>query len=172
MGSGGACSWRLAPSLAGASVQMSINARALPEDALSPLAPPLHSLVALLASITYLGLNHLGTAGGAREYFARGVGVIGVKASAAGCGVRWRRCWRTPDCTRKSTPEPRGAPRLEKDEFSCTSSPAPQPLTQTSFLLSCEQRCRDDPIGHILGEGESAGEIPFTGVWVIGAGGC
>ena len=72
MGSGGACSWRLAPSLAGASVQMSINARALPEDALSPLAPPLHSLVALLASITYLGLNHLGTAGGAREFFAWG----------------------------------------------------------------------------------------------------
>ena len=39
--------------------------------ALTP-CPPLHSLVALLASITYLGLNHLGTAGGARKILAPG----------------------------------------------------------------------------------------------------
>ena len=37
-----------------------------------PLPPP--SLFALRASITYLGLNRLGTAGGARKFFARGDG--------------------------------------------------------------------------------------------------
>ena len=87
VGSGGACCWRLSPSLAGASVQMSINARALPEDALSPLAPPLPSLFALLASITYLGLNHLGTAGGAREFFAWGG--LGVNGGQGVCGRVW-----------------------------------------------------------------------------------
>ena len=65
---------------------MSINARALPEDALSPLAP-LPSLFALLASITYLGLNHLGTAGGAREFFAWGG--LGVNGGQGVCGRVW-----------------------------------------------------------------------------------
>ena len=49
--------------------------------------PPLHSLVALLASITYLGLNHLGTAGGAREFFAWGG--LGVNGGQGVCGRVW-----------------------------------------------------------------------------------
>ena len=49
-----------------------------PRTCSHPLPPPLHSLVALLASITYLGLNRLGTAGGPREYFARGGMVWGA----------------------------------------------------------------------------------------------
>ena len=54
--------------------------------ALTP-CPPLHSLVALLASITYLGLNHLGTAGGAREFFAWGG--LGVNGGQGVCGRVW-----------------------------------------------------------------------------------
>ena len=63
-----------------------------------------------------------------------------------------------------------GTPSFGKDKFSCPSSPVPQPLTQTPFLLSFEQRCRDDPMCQMLGEGGSAGEILSPGVWVTGAG--